>query len=210
MKYSINGIDFDVIIEYKNNKNTYMRVKENNIIHVTTHYLVSKKRIIEMIENNKKFILNNYSKLENKKEKEENFYLLGKKYNVIIMKNSDIEIIGDNIYTPDLKKLDKWLKKEILDLYKKRLEIIYNRFEEAIPYPSLRIRTMKTRWGVCNRRLVVVTLNSELIKYDISALDYVIVHELSHFIHSNHSSSFWSLVSKYCPDYKKIRKDLKE
>ena len=48
---------------------------------------------------------------------------------------------------------------------------------------------MKTRWGVCNIKDNSVTLNSKLIEYDIQALDYVIIHELSHFIHFNHSPS---------------------
>ena len=68
---------------------------------------------------------------------------------------------------------------------------------------------MTSRWGVCNIKNHNVTLNSELSKYDISALDYVIVHELSHFIHHNHSKDFWLLVSKYCPNYKDIRKMLR-
>ena len=55
-----------------------------------------------------------------------------------------------------------------------------------------------------------ITLNSHLIEYDIEKLDYVIIHELSHIIHFDHSKSFWQLVSKYCPNYKKIRKELKE
>ncbi len=67
---------------------------------------------------------------------------------------------------------------------------------------------MKTRWGVCNRASNTVTLNTNLIKYDISKLDYVIIHELSHFIHFNHSKAFWLTVSKYCPNYKIIRKEL--
>ena len=46
--------------------------------------------------------------------------------------------------------------------------------------------------------------------YDITKLDYVIVHELSHFIHFNHSKEFWNLVNKYCPRYKQIKKELKE
>ena len=54
-----------------------------------------------------------------------------------------------------------------------------------------------------------VTLNLELSKYDINALNYVIVHELSHFIHPNHSKEFWNLVSKYYPNYKEARKYLK-
>ena len=69
---------------------------------------------------------------------------------------------------------------------------------------------MKTRWGVCNRRDLSVTLNFNLIKYDLSALDYVIVHELSHFVHFDHSKEFWNTVGKYYPEYKKITKMLKE
>ena len=55
-----------------------------------------------------------------------------------------------------------------------------------------------------------VTLNSELLKYKLEALDYVIVHELCHIIHFDHSKDFWNLVGKYYPEYKKIRKYLKE
>ena len=69
---------------------------------------------------------------------------------------------------------------------------------------------MKTRWGVCNIRDNSVTLNTRLIEYDIEKLDYVIIHELSHFIHFNHSKSFWKQVEKYTPDYKQIRNELKD
>ena len=69
---------------------------------------------------------------------------------------------------------------------------------------------MKTRWGVCNKVSKTITLNSDLIRYSFDKLDYVIVHELSHFIHFNHSTSFWSLVQKYCPNYKKIRKEMRD
>lgn len=210
MKYKINDIEFNVIIDKKNNKNTYIRVKENNTILITTNYLIGKKQIIDILKNNENFILKNYLRLEKKIEKEDRFFFLGHEYNIIIMQNSDIEIIDNNIYTDNLNKLDKWLKKEIEKIYKERLNYIYNIFEESIPYPSLRIRFMKTRWGVCNKKDNIITLNTELIKYDISKLDYVIIHELSHFIHFNHSKEFWCLVEKYCPLYKKIRKELKE
>ena len=69
---------------------------------------------------------------------------------------------------------------------------------------------MTTRWGVCNRKNNTVTLNSELMKYSLDKLDYVIIHELSHFVHFNHSSDFWLLVSKYCINYKKVRKELRD
>ena len=67
---------------------------------------------------------------------------------------------------------------------------------------------MKTRWGVCNVKTHKVTLNLELIKKDKKYLDYVIVHELSHMLHANHSKEFWKCVEANCPDYKKLRKEL--
>ena len=50
---------------------------------------------------------------------------------------------------------------------------------------------------------------SELLKKDVTLIDYVIIHELSHIIHFNHSKSFWNLVGKYCKNYKEIRKEMK-
>ena len=65
---------------------------------------------------------------------------------------------------------------------------------------------MTTRWGVCNIKTHVITLNTELITKDIRCLDYVIYHELSHLIEANHSKKFWAIVEENCPDYKKWRK----
>ena len=210
MKYVVDGYECNIVIEKKNNKNTYIKVKENNTILVTTNYLVSKNQIMKLIDNNKAFIIRSLKRLEKKQERNDKFLLLGKEYNIIVMPNSKIEIINNNIYIPNMKKLDNLLNKQIKDLFLKRLDYYYNLFEENIPYPSLRIRKMKTRWGVCNTKLKVITLNSELLKYDITKLDYVVVHELSHLIHPNHSKNFWLVVSKYCPNYKKIRKELRD
>lgn len=209
MKYILNDIEYDVVIEKKNNKNTYLRVKDNKIL-ITTNYFVTKHQILKFLRDNEAFIIKNIKRMERHKELEEKFMLLGKEYNVILMPNKKVEIINNNIYTKDMKTLNNWLKKEIKSVYLNRLDMIYNKFEENIPYPSLRVRKMSTRWGVCNTKLKVVTLNTELIRYDITKLDYVIVHELSHLVYPNHSKDFWTLVSKYCSDYKKIRKELKD
>ena len=84
------------------------------------------------------------------------------------------------------------------------------KFKENIKSPILKIRNMKSRWGVYNRRNHTITLNSKLIECDVEKIDYVIVHELCHIIHFNHSKGFWNLVSKYCPNYKMIRKEMRE
>lgn len=209
MKYTIQNKEYNVEIVHKNNKNTYIRIKDNETIYVTTSYFTTKNQIKRLLDNNIESITMMLEKNKKKQEKNKMFYYLGNPYYVICMP-SDFEINDNKIYVKDEKTLNKWLKNEILKIYTERLNYWYNIFEENIPYPKLKIRTMKTRWGVCNRRDNSVTLNSELIKYDLTKLDYVIVHELSHFIHFNHSKSFWCLVEKYSPNYKKIRKDLKE
>ena len=65
---------------------------------------------------------------------------------------------------------------------------------------------MKSRWGVCNTKTHVITLNLELITKDIHCLDYVIMHELSHLVEPNHSKRFWSVVEENCRNYKYYRK----
>lgn len=209
MKYAVNGKNYDVIIERKNNKNTYIRVKEDLKIYVSTNYLVSDKKIEKLLNENYNFIVNNLSRQEEINYRKSEFYLLGKKYDIVICDTKIVKIIDDKIYTKDIDSLNKWLKKETKKLFESRLNYDYSLYEEKIPYPNLRIRKMKTRWGVCNVKTNTVTLNSELVKYSIEKLDYVIFHELSHFLYFNHSSSFWNQVSKYVKDYKKIRKELK-
>ena len=92
MKYRIEDYECNVVIEKKNNKNTYIRVKENNTILVTTHYLVTKKQIMELLDNNEAFILRSLKRLEKKEERNDKFLLLGKEYNVIVLANSKIDI----------------------------------------------------------------------------------------------------------------------
>ena len=208
MKIDIDGNIYDIDIIRKNNKNTYVRVKNGRIV-VTTNYLTGKNSILKLIMDNKGSIILMIDKDSKKMDKFDNFYYFGKKYDVIYG-FSEIEFTDDKIYVFDKKALDKYINKEIVKIYQDRLNYWYNVFEEKIPIPNLKIRKMTSRWGVCNIRNHNVTLNYQLSKYDICCLDYVIVHELSHFIHPNHSKDFWNLVSKYYPQYKECRKMLKE
>mgnify|MGYP002583460177 FL=1 len=93
------------------------------------------------------------------------------------------------------------------DVFRTRLERIMNMFND-LPKFTLRVRKMKTRWGVCNKSSMTVTLNTELITKDVNLIDYVIVHELCHFKHMDHSPKFWNEVAKYYPYYKQARKEL--
>lgn len=206
INYKYNDIIYNVKIIYKNIKNTYIRVDNNNEILVTTNKNTKETDILNLIDKNITSILKMFER--KKKTNKENYYL-GKKYNIIYV-DTEFSMIEDYIYVKDKKTLDKWYSEETKKIYKERLDIIYNRFIEKIPYPNLKIRKMKTRWGVCNRKSKTITLNYNLIYYDIKCLDYVITHELSHFIEFNHSKKFWDVVYKYYPNYKEARKELKE
>ena len=208
MEIEIDEKKYEVEIIRKNNKNTYVRVKDGRII-VNTNYLTSKGSIIKLIEDNKKSILKMITRDEKKSNREENFYYFGKKYDVIYGFN-EMEITDNKIYVLDKKTMDKFIDNNIKNIYLERLNYWYNLFEEKIPVPNLKIRKMTSRWGVCNIKNHNITLNYQLCKYDMCCLDYVIVHELSHLVYPNHSSDFWNLVGKYYPRYKECRKMLKE
>lgn len=209
MKYQIDGKEYPVEIIRKKNKHTYIRFK-NGTIEVCTHYLVTKKQILDILDHNQDSIFKMITKCQQKQEKEEKFVYLGKSYDIIIIPTNDVEMIHNYVYTSSQKQLQKWYLHEAQQIFMSRYQICYQKFEEKIPYYPIRIRKMKTRWGVCNRGSKTITLNSELLRYPIEAIDYVIIHELSHLVHFNHSKQFWNLVAKYCPDYKKLKKQLKE
>lgn len=208
MQIELDNNYYDVEIIKKNNRNTYIRVKNGKII-VTTNYLTSKNSILKLINDNKNSIEKMINSDNKKQDKNDNFYYFGKQYDVIYGFN-EIEFNGSKIYAPNKTKLDKFIINNIKRIYQERLDYWYSVFEENIPYPNLKIRKMTSRWGVCNIKNHNVTLNYELSKYDITCLDYVIVHELSHFIHHDHQKGFWTLVGKYYPKYKDARKMLKE
>ena len=208
--YKLDGEKYNVLVVKKSNKNTYIKIKDDLTIYVTTNYLTSKREVKIILDNEKDFLRKALSRVKKKLEKEELFYYLGKKYDIIKVPFENIEVSDNKVFVKDEKTLEKWLKKEIKRIFSERLEYNYNLFDEDIPFPKLKIRSMKTRWGVCNKRDNSVTLNSKLIKYSIHEIDYVIIHELSHFVHFDHSREFWETVRIYMPDYKKAVAILKE
>lgn len=211
MKYQLDNNEYEVVITKKNNKNTYIRVKEDLKIYVTTNYFVSKNQIENLLNDNQDYLRKMLNRQKKEKEKQELFFYLGNSYDIIILPTIKSVVVQDNkIYTKDSKMLDKWLKEETIRIFDERYVYIFNHFNEDVKSPILKIRNMKTRWGVYNRKNHTITLNSRLIEYDIEKIDYVIIHELSHIIHFDHSKNFWNLVGKYCNDYKRIRKELKE
>ncbi|MBQ6285079.1 MAG: M48 family metallopeptidase [Bacilli bacterium] len=210
MQIEINGKIFNVYITRKNNKNMYLRVKDDGI-YITCNYLTTKGLIKSFIENNINSIIKMDNIVQKRKEKQEEFYYLGNKYNVVVLNTiSKIEFSDDIVFVKNKTYLNTFLKNECERIFNERVKVCYNLFEENIPYPKVMIGKMKRKWGYCNKRGEIIKLNFELIKYSINEIDYVIIHELSHFLEFNHSKRFWSYVKKYMPNYKEAQKVLKE
>jgi len=75
---------------------------------------------------------------------------------------------------------------------------------------ELKVRDMKTRWGTCNIRTALITLNLRLVEKPAECLRYVLTHELCHLHEAGHGERFWKRMDVYYPDWKRVRKLLKQ
>lgn len=211
MKLEVDGTYYLIDIQKKvGNRNTYIRVKKDLTIQVTTNKFTTNRAILKLIEDNYDKIVKMISIQQKKKENNDGFYYLGKKYDVVYVEYCDISFGEGKVFLNKKLDIDQWYKEQAKILFLEHLDSIYENYSKKIPYPSLRIRKMTSRWGVCNIRTKVITLNLELIKRDTKYLDYVIVHELAHLVHGDHSRAFWSLVEDNMGDYKVYREEMKE
>lgn len=210
MTITLNNQTFNVFITRKNNKNMYLRVKKDGI-YISCNYFVTNSMIKSFIMKNEEDIIRMYETVQRKEKKNEEFYYLGNSYDVVVLNTvSKIEFVGNQVFVKNKTYLNTFLKNECERIFNERVKICYNLFEEDIPYPKVMIGKMKRKWGYCNKRQELIKLNSELIKYSIDEIDYVIIHELCHFLEFNHSKNFWKYVKKYKPNYKENTKVLKE
>ena len=107
-----------------------------------------------------------------------------------------------------------------------RIEVMENRYRNAAKtyfaarvkyfhqltggdYNRITIRDQKTRWGSCSST-GTLSFNYRLMFAPPKILDYVVVHELCHLTHMNHSKEFWNMVALYMPDYKEHRQWLRD
>lgn len=210
MDIIFNDINVNIVIEKKHNRNMYFRFPNKNTLYVTCPYLTSDKTVIQFIEKNYDSLSKMHKKAIKNDESEEYFCFKGKRYIRVFDESfKGVSFDEEFVYAKDEKSLNNYIKKYTKEYFVNEVNYIKTLFQ-GIPEFSLRIRSMKTRWGVCNRTNRIVTLNSELIKRTKEELDYVIVHELCHFYEGNHSQRFWNHVSRYVPNYKALRKTMKE
>ena len=103
--------------------------------------------------------------------------------------------------------LQNWYRSRALE----RLQDKTHRYAEQIGVSpaGISVRNFKSRWGSCDKKGEVV-FNWNIIKAPHSIVDYVVIHELCHLIHPNHSKDFWQVVGRFDTDYPEHRQWLKE
>ena len=207
MEVILNNEKINVNIIRKNNKNIYFRFDDNLNLVITANRRVSERELLKLITKNAKSLERLYKKALNKQQSDTKFWYLGLNYEINYDENIKEIIFNNGVITcQNQDMLNKFLKNKTKEIFTYEV----NNLKEIIKTPefSLRIRKMKTRWGVCNYKSNTITLNSELIKYPKDLLRYVIIHEMCHFYHHDHSEHFWKMVSIYYPNYKEARKRL--
>ncbi len=210
MKFKLNDYIINYEIIRKDNKNLYFRFDENCQLIITAPRFITDNEVKNLITKNSGAILKMYEDALQKSIRDSLFWYLGKSYEVTFDNRvTELKIIDNNITCHDEEALNKFYQSECERVFNAEIAICKNCFNN-LPNFRLRIRKMRTRWGVCNTKDKIITLNSELLKKDISLIDYVIIHEIAHFYEPNHSKNFWKIVEMAIPDYKERRKKLRK
>ncbi len=229
-KIVLNGIPIEYELQRKAVKNINLRIKADRTIFVSANTRVSEKIIEEFIESKREYILNALARYEElakyaPKPKQyvdgESFRILGHDRRLKVIEGKKNKVESDESYITltvkdlndfDLKKktMNKWLNSICKYTIQSLCDAIYPKFQKyGISYPTIKYRNMISRWGSCQPKRCVLTFNYALVEAPISCVEYVVVHEFTHFLQPNHSEMFYNELTKVMPDWKERRKLLK-
>ena len=215
--------------EQKKVKNLNLRVRRDGSVYVSASPRVALKRVDEFVRSNGGFILKAQDRIakaerERPQPKEyidgEKFTIMGKGLCLKVIPALKNEVLSDddNIYLkvkdpedPALKKrlMDKYFDKRCREVFEKLLIKLYpGAAEYGVPMPEMRMRYMKSRWGSCMPGKGVITLNKYLLSFPEECIEYVIMHELCHFLQADHSKRFYAYLTALMPDWKVRKEDL--
>lgn len=99
-------------------------------------------------------------------------------------------------------------REDALALFTQVSDAVFPLFAQVLngQRPVLKVRQMKTRWGVCVPAKRQITFSLRLAEKPRAAVEYVVLHEYAHFVRADHSPAFWAVVARYMPDYKARRR----
>ena len=222
---TINNKEIEYEISYKAKRNINIRIESDSKIKVSAPRRVSKAEIRKVISEKASWILKNLEKQKgikkNKLEAGNLIWYKGRQYmlyykqadkNNVIVFEDYILVYSKHVDDLEYSKgvLQNWLKKNAEVEFKYVLNNFYSQMitKYKIPEYTFQIRNMKTRWGTCMPTEKKITLSLNLMYVPHPYLEYVALHELTHFLEIHHNSHFYSIVGEFMPDYKERQKNL--
>lgn len=210
-------------------KNLYITIQNGEVV-VKAPWYVTATQIQEVVESKQAWItkkLEEY-KISPRKVKEyvdgEKFQILGQSYclnvyykdinsAILNVENGKIVIILPICFSDDdnTEKIKTMIDKMYYKIAENEVEISMEKMRKLVGLApeEYRIKKMKGAWGSCSTTKRI-TINQDLMMYNRNIIDYVVLHEICHLKHMNHSKSFWAMVEKYMPNYKEARNTLKK
>ncbi|MGL6125431.1 MAG: M48 family metallopeptidase [Metamycoplasmataceae bacterium] len=221
LQFNYNGEIIDVYVTRKSIRNIYIKLDSNNNISVSSPKYSTDKFIIEFVDKHlEKFVKIQKANLikSNVNLEDQTFYLFGwlESYDLVQKKSKENEFINYLVFRNKKYKINKKSITDIIfGIYKKEL-LLYLRdaqyYKEQImnvEHHDISVKMKKVAWAsnyVANKKIIYST---RLAAYSYDIIDYVIVHELAHAEHSNHSKEFWKKVEKFEPNFKAKKNKLK-
>ena len=196
-------------------KTLSLSINENAELIVRAPNQISNKKIEEFIIEKSKWINKNknlmQSRINEMNDSDSDYLFLGNIYPLIKV-NEDpnkIDFNGTEFIT-SIENQDKfksslksWYKIKFKEIAIPRLNYFSDKYNLKIN--QVRFKNQKTLWGSCSSKNNI-NLNYLLVMAPMIVIDYVIIHELVHTVHKNHSENFWNAVEAIMPDYKKAKK----
>lgn len=151
----------------------------------------------------------------------ESLYYLGRRYRLKIIVNPTdsvearmrgafiIVVVQKHDTTTIRSALDAWYRQRAREVFAQRLPVIVEPLQWAHELPLVRLRFMRRQWGSCSPS-GRITLNPWLVRAPREAIDYVLLHEVCHLKHHNHSRAFYSMLDRHMPNWRKIKERLDE
>ncbi|MBS5987870.1 SprT family zinc-dependent metalloprotease [Clostridium sp.] len=213
----MSNIKYEVI--YKNKKSISISIDIEGNIKVSVPNNTSDETIEKVIKSKSDWISKKIKEIKSREELEVNTIMyLGKKYSIEIieqpfLKRNFVAFFNDkfvvNVIVKEnaMKALEEYLKRETLRVVKEK--VIRHKVLFDITPKDIKVKKLKSRWGSCSYDNVLV-FNSKLIMFRSEAIDYVVIHELCHMIHKNHSKDYWDLVKNIMPNYEEEHMYLRE
>lgn len=197
----------EYILHKKSNcKRIKIRVVKG-VVCVSAPLNVSKREIDDFVKEQLAWIENQLSKYTLSKENDL-ISLLGKKYRLHYIDQRVCYVEGDDLYLyPDQTLIQKFLKQNA----KKYIDLRFEFFCEQLHIHniSLQYGFYKSKWGSCTPSKHKICFNVNLIFMPLEFVDAIILHELAHLFHFNHSKDFYILLCTWMPNYRRVLKENK-